>query len=50
MSKYRLNIRFMEEELQIIARAHTRIAAAKHTANDCLESRMGDGPHGTTAS
>ena len=41
---------YKEEDLQMIARAHITIAAVKHTANDCLESRMGDGPHGTSAS
>ena len=50
MPMYRLNINYKEEDLQMIARAHITIAAVKHTANDCLESRMGDGPHGTSAS
>lgn len=50
MPMYRLNIHYKEEDLQMIARAHITIAAVKHTANDCLESRMGDGPHGTSAS
>ena len=49
MPMYRLNIHYKEEDLQMIARAHITIAAVKHTANDCLESRMGDGPHGTSA-
>lgn len=40
MPMYRLNIHYKEEDLQMIARAHITIAAVKHTANDCLESRM----------
>ena len=50
MPMYRLNIHYKEEDLQMIARAHITISAVKHTAYDFLESSIGYGPHGTSAS
>ncbi|MCD7996438.1 MAG: hypothetical protein LUH21_04305 [Clostridiales bacterium] len=34
MSKYRMNIKFREEDLEVIAKAHQKVELVKHSVDD----------------